>query len=151
MKKEKKHWLHFCNRIMSGGLALLGFSACDGALAVEYGSPYCRFEIKGKVQDELQQPVSGARILVKELSDNGELLYPNYSVKVYTQNNGEYQYLQEHAAAGKRKFRIVCEDVTGEHKSDSTEIQMEPKGVREGWFEGEDSKEVNFNLKKKDE
>ncbi len=53
MKKEKKRWLHFYNRILSGGLVLLGFSACDGTSPNEYGNPYCHFEIKGKVQDEL--------------------------------------------------------------------------------------------------
>ena len=54
MKKEKKHWLHFYNRILSGGLVLLGFSACDsmGDAPCEYGHPHCDFGIKGKVQDE---------------------------------------------------------------------------------------------------
>ncbi|WP_291528000.1 radical SAM-associated putative lipoprotein [Bacteroides sp. UBA939] len=151
MKKEKKHRLRFCNRILSGGLALLGFSACDRFAAVEYGMPYCHFEIKGKVQNELQQPVSGARILVKELLDNGEQLNLYHSDTVYTERNGDYQFLDKYAVPDRRKYRIVCEDVTGEHKSDSTEIQMEPTGPHDGWFEGEDSKEVNFNLKKKDE
>ena len=48
MKEEKKRWLHFYNRILSGVLVLLGFNACDGTGADEYGTPYCRFEIKGK-------------------------------------------------------------------------------------------------------
>lgn len=54
MKKEKKHWLHFYNRMLSGGLVLLGFSACDsmGGAPCEYGQPHCDFGIKGKVQDE---------------------------------------------------------------------------------------------------
>ena len=53
IKEEKKRWLHFYNRILSGVLVLLGFNACDGTGADEYGTPYCRFEIKGKVLDEL--------------------------------------------------------------------------------------------------
>ena len=53
MKEERKQWLHFYNRILSGVLVLLGFNACDGTGADEYGTPYCRFEIKGKVLDEL--------------------------------------------------------------------------------------------------
>ena len=68
MKEEKKRWLHFYNRILSGVLVLLGFNACDGTGADEYGTPYCRFEIKGKVLDELREPVKDARVIVKELN-----------------------------------------------------------------------------------
>ena len=57
IKEEKKRWLHFYNRILSGVLVLLGFNACDGTGADEYGTPYCRFEIKGKVLDELRDVV----------------------------------------------------------------------------------------------
>lgn len=151
MKKEKKHWLHLYNRILSGGLVLLGFSACEnnGTGADEYGTPYCRFEIKGKVQDELQQPVSDARIIVKELMENGKPSDPYYFDTVYTRKNGKFQFLDEDAGS-MGKYRVVCEDTSGENKADSVELKMEPKGGK-GWFRGEDSKEVDFNLKKKDE
>ncbi len=71
---------------------------------------------------------------------------PHYLDTVYTQENGKYQYYP--GAEG--MYRVVCEDTTGENKSDSTEVQMEPKGGK-GWFKGEDIKEVNFDLKKKNE
>lgn len=54
MSKGKKQWLQFCNGILSGGLALLGFTSCNGGIfgkeaPDEYGTPYAKYEIKGKV------------------------------------------------------------------------------------------------------
>lgn len=151
MKKQRKHWLHLYNRMLSGTLVLLGFSACEntGTGADEYGTPYCRFEIKGKVRDELQQPVSGASIIVKELDNNGTPLHHSRFDTLYTQANGEYQFLDAQAG-GYGKYRVVCHDPSGIHKADSTELQMEPKGGK-GWYGGEDSKVLDFELKKKDE
>lgn len=56
MKKRKKQWLRICNEMMSGTLVLLGFTSCDenstGTGRCEYGTPYAKYEIKGKVADE---------------------------------------------------------------------------------------------------
>lgn len=149
MKKEKKHWLHLYNRMLSGVLVLLGFSACDGTGADEYGSPYCRFEIKGKVQDELQQPLSNARIIVKELMRDGESGDSHYFDTLYTNEDGKYQFLNEQAG-GMGKYRVVCEAPSDVYKADSTEVQMEPTGGK-GWYRGSDTKEKDFILKKKNE
>ena len=120
IKEEKKRWLHFYNRILSGVLVLLGFNACDGTGADEYGTPYCRFEIKGKVLDELREPVKDARVIVKELTSDGEPMGAYYT------------------------------DSQGIYKADSTDIKMEPTGGK-GWYQGSDTKEVDFVLKKKNE
>ena len=54
--------------MMSGALVLLGFTSCDenstGTGRCEYGTPYAKYEIKGKVMGEDRQVVSDARILV---------------------------------------------------------------------------------------
>lgn len=151
MKKEKKPWLHLYNRMLSGVLVLLGFSACEnnGTGADEYGTPYCRFEIKGKVQNEQQQAVSHARIIVKELMNNGKPADPYYFDTLYTKEDGKYQFLAEQAD-GMGKYRVVCEDPSDVYKADSTEVQMEPTDGT-GWYKGSDTKEKDFILKKKDE
>ena len=149
IKEEKKRWLHFYNRILSGVLVLLGFNACDGTGADEYGTPYCRFEIKGKVLDELREPVKDARVIVKELTSDGEPMGAYYTDTLYTQENGEFRFLNEQAG-GYGKYRLVCEDSPGIYKADSTDIKMEPTGGK-GWYQGSDTKEVYFVLKKKNE
>ena len=149
IKEEKKRWLHFYNRILSGLLVLLGFIACDGTGADEYGTPYCRFEIKGKVLDELREPVKDARVIVKELTSDGEPMGAYYTDTLYTQENGEFRFLNEQAG-GYGKYRLVCEDSPGIYKADSTDIKMEPTGGK-GWYQGSDTKEVDFVLKKKNE
>ena len=61
-----------CNGMMSGALVLLGFTSCDenstGTGRCEYGTPYAKYEIKGKVMGEDRQVVSDARILVKNMA-----------------------------------------------------------------------------------
>ena len=56
MKKvtHKFSWLKACNGLLSGALALLGYTSCDslgigGETPLEYGTPYAKYEIKGKV------------------------------------------------------------------------------------------------------
>ena len=149
MKKGEKSWLHLCNRMLSGGLVLLGFSACknDGEPACEYGQPYCSFELKGKVKDELLQPVDGARIIVKELGEDGKSIAYSHPDTLYTTNDGDYDFVNKQAY-GNNKYRIVCEDPSDTYKSDSTDVKIEPKGGK-GWYDGNDTKEINFELKKK--
>lgn len=151
MKEEKKRWLHFYNRILSGGLVLLGFSACDsmGDAPCEYGQPHCDFGIKGKVQDELQQAVNGARIIVKELDNNDKPIVYHYPDTLYTQVDGKYDFLDK-GVTNYGKYRVICEDPSGIYKADSTDVKMKPTGGK-GWYEGSDTKEVDFVLKKKNE
>ena len=108
-----------------------------------------RFEIKGKVLDELREPVKDARVIVKELTSDGEPMGAYYTDTLYTQENGEFRFLNEQAG-GYGKYRLVCEDSPGIYKADSTDIKMEPTGGK-GWYQGSDTKEVDFVLKKKNE
>lgn len=151
MKNGKKKWLLLCNRMLSGVLVLLGFTSCDGLgqATCEYGQPYARYEIKGKVVDTQQKAISNARIIVKQLERNSDTLFPYaYHDTVYTQKNGEYIYENRGTSYG--RFRLVCEDPSGRYKADSTVVQMKPTGG-EGWYEGSDSKVENFELKKKEQ
>lgn len=153
MKNGKKQWLQICNRMMSGVLALLGFTSCEGLglgdEPCEYGQPYAKYEIKGKVVDTQQQAISNARIIVKHLEQKSDELFPYaHPDTVYTQKNGEYIY--ENRGTNYGRFRVVCEDPSGTYKADSTVVEMKPTGGK-GWYEGSDSKVENFELKKKEQ
>ena len=55
MKRSSK-WLKVFNGLLSSVLALLGYS-CNvlGETPDEYGTPYARYEVKGKVTDKESQ------------------------------------------------------------------------------------------------
>lgn len=61
MKRGKKQKLLVYNGLMSGVLALLGFASCDengtGTMRCEYGVPYSKYEIKGKVTEKITESV----------------------------------------------------------------------------------------------
>lgn len=66
--KQSSKWLRAFNVFLSSILALLGYTSC-GESSVEYGTPYAKYEIKGKVTDkENKNAVSGARVIVKALN-----------------------------------------------------------------------------------
>ena len=147
MKKSKKSLLIFVNQVLSGILVLLGFASCiGGETPDEYGSPYAKYEIKGKVVDSGLNPVPDARIIVKQgrvREGNGFTL--SMTDTVYTTKDGTYLYKEEGLT---EVFRIVCEDTSGECKSDSTDIIPKTTGGK-GWYWGSSSDEANFELKKK--
>lgn len=151
MKEERKRLLRFYNRLLSGTLVMLGFSACEGIgdTPCEYGQPHCDFGLKGKVLNELEEPIDGARIIVKELEQNGKPLIYNRPDTLLTKNGGRYEFIDK-GVTNYGKYRVVCEDPTGIYRADSTDVQMKPTGGS-GWYEGSDTREVDFKLKKKDE
>ena len=57
MNMKKKMTVH---RLLSGALVLLGFASCSNEdenleIRCEYGTPYAKYEIKGKVIRKRQQ------------------------------------------------------------------------------------------------
>lgn len=150
MKKGRKQWLRISTRMMSGALTLLGFAACDSDSpeADEYGTPYATYEIKGKVTDEDQKEITGARIIVKALEYNSknvaQYAQPD-TLKVGT--DGSYDFKTK--GFPDISYRVVCEDPAAVYNADSVDVQMDPKNGGDGWYAGSDSKEVNFKLKKK--
>lgn len=152
MKNGKKQWLQICNQILSAILVLLGFTACSGSNPGEepcmYGQPHAKYEVKGKVLNSDRQAMPNARIIVKNVTTSDSDNRWNRDT-LYTKNTGEYLYLDEFAWP-EMTYRIVCEDPSGVHKSDSTDVKMQPTGGDRSWYAGHDSKEVNFNLKKKE-
>lgn len=153
MKKTTHNvrWLKVCNGLLSGTLALLGYTSCDSAgdEPVEYGSPYAKYEIKGKVTDQdTKAAVEGARVIVKPMQwKSDETFPPQMFDTLQTDKDGNYLYQDETMSID--RFRVVCEDPSGVLKADSTTVEMNPQGG-EGWYQGSDSQEVNFELKKQE-
>ena len=71
--KRKSNLLKVFNNLLSSLLALLGYTSCDSSedIPVEYGTPYAKYEVKGKVVDkESQATIEGARVIVKPVISN---------------------------------------------------------------------------------
>lgn len=153
MKKttHKVSLLKACNGLLSGALALLGYTSCDfaGDEPVEYGSPYAKYEIKGKVTDrDTKAAIEGARIIVKPMQWKSDETFPPQAFDtLQTDKDGNYLYQNEMTVID--RFRVVCEDPLGALKADSATIKMDPQGG-EGWYQGSDSQEVDFELKKQE-
>ncbi|WP_308761792.1 radical SAM-associated putative lipoprotein [uncultured Bacteroides sp.] len=150
MRKRRRNLLDFSNRMLSGALALLGFTSCIGGESPdEYGTPYAEYEIKGKVLDEKKEPMTGMRVIVKENPPATDSYYSGRKDTVYTGDTGEYLFKDDRAWPT-MGYRVVCEDPDGVYKADSVDVEMKPEHGK-GWYEGRDSKEVDFELKKKEE
>lgn len=146
MKKSKKRLLVWVNQILSGMLVLLGFTSCFGETPDEYGSPYAKYEIKGKVVDAEHQVIPGARILMRKgVLIGGDAIGFVQSDTTYTEKDGTFLYKTEGLYGA---FRVVCEDTSGTYKADSTDVYPELTGGK-GWYEGSSNDEANFELKKK--
>ena len=153
MKKatHKVSLLKACNGLLSGALALLGYTSCDssgigGETPLEYGTPY---EIKGKVTDrDTKAVIEGARVIVKPMQWKSDEIFPPQAFDtLQTDKDGNYLYQNEMTVID--RFRVVCEDPSGALKADSATIKMDPQGG-EGWYQGSDSQEVDFELKKQE-
>lgn len=153
MKKTAHNvrWLKVCNGLLSGALALLGYASCDSSdePAEEYGTPYAKYEIKGKVTDrDTKAAIEGARIIVKPMQWKSDETFPPQAFDtLQTDKDGNYLYQNEMTVID--RFRVVCEDPSGALKADSATIKMDPQGG-EGWYQGSDSQEVDFELKKQE-
>lgn len=148
MGNKREQWLKISNRLLSGTLVLLGFSACGsngGDIMVEYGVPHADYEIKGRITDQEGTELAGMRVITKTLIQSRPD-DPHLNDTVMTDAKGKFERHLEGTNEG--RFRVVCEDPSGVYEADSTEVKMEPKGG-EGWYVGHDSKEVNIELKKK--
>ncbi len=155
MKKatHKVSLLKACNGLLSGALALLGYTSCDslgigGETPLEYGTPYAKYEIKGKVTDrDTKTAIEGARIIVKPMQWKSDETFPPQAFDtLQTDKDGNYLYQNEMTMTD--RYRVVCEDPSGTLKADSAIVEMDPQGG-EGWYQGSDSQEVNFELEKR--
>lgn len=146
-------------RLLSGALVLLGFTSCsnnedgNGEITYAYGTPYTRFQVKGKVTSETDEPLKGIRVVVRTEWNN----HPMLADTVYTDAQGEFK-TQELGGSTIAEQKVYFDDVDGDanggsFKSDSISLkEMKPEKLEEGsgWNKGtfEFSTETPVKLKK---
>lgn len=142
MDMEKKMTVR---RLLSGALVLLGFASCsndgdEGEIICEYGTPYAKFQVKGKVTDEAGKALKNIQVVVREGWNN----VPWDADTVYTDAKGEFQS-NELSGVSIDKQQVYFHDVDGDEnggtfKSDSIKlIDLEKKTVEKGsggWYQG---------------
>ncbi|GFH98270.1 radical SAM-associated putative lipoprotein [uncultured Phocaeicola sp.] len=141
MNMKKKMMVH---RLLAGTLALLGFASCsdgneEGELICEYGTPYSKFLVKGKVNSDKDEPLKGIQVIVRSQWNNNAALADT----VYTDEKGEFR-TEELRATGIEHQQVYFNDIDGEEnggafKSDSVLIKyMNRERLEEGsgWYVG---------------
>lgn len=142
MSKKKRTMML---RLLSGALGLLGFAACNNneeeeELLLMYGSPYTKFQVKGTVTSEANEPLKGIQVIVRKLWDNN----PMWADTLYTDEKGEFQ-TQESRFGGINEQKVYFHDIDGEEnggtfKSDSIALKdMDMKQIEKGdnnWYNG---------------
>jgi putative lipoprotein (rSAM/lipoprotein system) len=140
------------SRIITGLLALLGFSGCDIIQGrYEYGTPYSLYTIKGRVTDPEGEPVRDIKIVVENID---ELWAEEYAVGI-TDASGSYFVGGEWY--GRSPFVVTAEDIDGsknggEFAPATMEITIEKGDFVGGdgeWYGGRMTKEVDFTLELK--
>lgn len=141
MSKKKKAMMF---RLLSGALGLLGFAACNNneeeEILLMYGSPYAKFQVKGTVTSEADEPLKGIQVIVRTEWDND----PIAADTLYTDEKGEFQ-TKELGTGGIGKQKVYFHDIDGEEnggtfKSDSIALKdMDMKQIEKGdnnWYNG---------------
>ena len=152
-------------RVLSGLLALLGFSACSdengGGMSEEYGSPIVDYQVKGQVTDAACNPIEGIQVVTQPTYGGltikeGNAVSHAMADTVYTDAEGNFEssLLQNVAMEGK----LLFEDVDGEanggvFQTDSASLQ-EAETVqleeRDGWYMGRYELTLNKRLTKEE-
>lgn len=149
-----------CNWILAGLLVLLGFSACgDDVSAPEYGCPYVRFTVKGKVTNETKEVVPGVKVKITEFyTEKDGTRYAIHADSTKTNTSGNYEFLSEYNTS--YPFELTFEDIDGAQngllKSDTVFVSEEDlKNVEfkggSGWFQGAGEMTIDVTLKEQEE
>ncbi len=161
--KEKTNVQRFSVRILSGLLALLGFSACGGDDGIDetcamYGVPTAEYHLKGKVTDvTTNKGVPGIRMVFQSywderISDSDVVFHLFDSDTVFSGPNGTYDYQNEWVHGG--KHRVVLEDVDGpdnggEYAKQINEISFtdSEKQKLSAWRTKVEKSDLDFHIK----
>ena len=137
----------FYSKLLSLCLIFLGFGAYSGCGRHEYGSPYAKYKISGKVvaNDAQGQPIKNIKV---SLTQYYELQYPLPPVlpPVTTDANGRFSIQGQ---AYSRPTALLFEDIDGPENGSFTnliqDITFQPSdfmGGGKGWYEGEASRDL---------
>lgn len=151
MKKIKSSLFKRFNTLISFLLSILGFgaafslSSCEyGTPAVEYGTPFATFKVKGSVKSELS---SNAIPNIRVVMGNDT---------TFSDESGNYQ-ISNTDFPDDQTFLLEFKDIdgktNGEYQALDTIVEfIDPKfsGGTGDWNSGETEKEVNVKLKEKE-
>lgn len=131
------------NRILIALLGILGFSCSNDEPREEYGMPYAKYEIKGKVVNKSNIGIPDIQVTTTENMNIS-------TKKVITTNNlGEFT-VTEGQGFPQTVFDFTAEDVdgtkNGSYKTGSAQIKNIPLTGGSGWYSGEGKAEVTIEL-----
>lgn len=151
MKKIKISLFKRFNTLISFLLSILGFGAacslnsCEyGTPAMEYGTPYATFKVKGSIKSELtSNTIPNIRVVM------------GYDT-TYADESGNYQVFNTNFPDDQTflvEFKDIDGEVNGEYQALDTIVEfIDPVfyGGTGNWDNGETEKEVNVKLKDKE-
>jgi putative lipoprotein (rSAM/lipoprotein system) len=149
------------SRIITGLLALLGFSGCDieGPLmygpgpVVMYGVPEAQFVAKGAVTDGEDKPIENIRVVLKIKDDEGHTYREGYRDTVYTDSKGEFR-TDPRPMTG-LPIELIAADIDGaENGGEFESVTKEFTAEGGEWNDSEGGAfvtEVNFTLTAKED
>lgn len=143
----KRKTLSFINRCLAAVLAVLGFQTTGcakkyGVMEVEYGTPWAKYEVQGKVTDPEQAPLKGVQVVLEDIKHQG------LSDTLYTDENGEYKFQSDYFPID--SVSVTANDTAGVYASESKKEALSyDRKDADTWYRGVGSAEVNFELKEK--
>ena len=147
--------------LLSTLLVLLGFSSCDKLGALEYGSPYVDFQVKGQVTDESGRPIEGIRVTVENetygfsVNHDGVWKY-SFADTVYTDADGRFvsREINDGSIYGKIFFEDIDGPANGSFLPDSANLEdLERKQIEDedGWYNGKFEVNVQQELEREED
>lgn len=139
------------NALIATLVSLLGFTSCGSFLvkygAPEYGCPYARWDVNGKISDEENNPIENAQVIVRspKAGQIRDTLYSDEEGLYRGSYPGVFPY-------SKDSIDIVVRDTAGVYASDSVRVAVkyDKSEVADGdsWNGGTAYIQQDFQLKK---
>lgn len=141
------------NALIATLVSLLGFTSCGNFLVkygapVEYGTPFARWDVNGKVSDEENNPIEHAQVIVRSPKPGQirDTLYSDEEGLYRGSYPGVFPYSND-------SIDIVVRDTAGVYASDSVRVAVgkyDKSEVADGdsWNAGTAYIQQDFQLKK---
>lgn len=176
MKYLKIYWNTSWSWLLSSLLAVLGFSSCDNTsddeITYMYGTPTSTFSIKGKVQNEVGQALSGVRVVIPKCEFYQvatENFIPDQAIitaeirdTLYTDGEGHFERVFYDFPSDTVRYEMQFYDITPRpgippYEPDTLKVTFSRGDLKTSkddgeWYRGLAEKEITVVLKeKKDE
>lgn len=157
MSKYKRLFIKGTNWALAGLLSLLGFTRCGLIDPVdEYGTPWSRYHIKGKVVDKTTgEPIKDIEVKIA-IPDSIASYYPEglkNSWRTTTDGEGAFKLSDTPESYLLEEIPIAISDVDGSqnglYQSDTIHIDYKDAIKTEkgkGWYQGEYTKTIHIKL-----